>query len=89
MADIRFADPARLAQVFLWKKSLRADKTGFLSLERNRYEVDPRLAGRRVQLRYDPFDLQVIQVWCDGKRFEDARPRQLVREHDHRVRPQA
>jgi len=88
LGDIRLPDPARLAQVFLWKKSLRADKTGLLSLEGNRYEVDPRLAQRKVEVRYDPFDLSIVQVWCDGRRFEDARPYDLVRQHDRRVRPQ-
>lgn len=87
MADIRLPDPARLAEAFLWREDRRADKTGQVSLQGNRYEVDPRLAGRRVQLRYDPFDLSTIQVWHDGRRFDDARPYALVREHDQRVRP--
>jgi transposase InsO family protein len=88
LGDIRLPDPARLVQVFLWKKSLKADKTSQLSLEGNRYEVDPRLARRKVELRYDPFDLSTVQVWCDGRRFDDARPYDLVRQHDRRVRPQ-
>ena len=89
MADIRLADPARLAEAFLWREDRRVDKTGQVSFQGNRYEVDPRLAGRRVQLRYDPFDLGVVQVWCDGRRFDDARPYELVRERDQRVRPRA
>lgn len=89
LADIRLADPARLVEVFLWREDRRVDKTGQVSLQGNRYEVDPRLAARRVQLRYDPFDLSVIQVWYEGRRFEDARPCRLVREHDERVRPPA
>jgi len=36
------------------------DKTGKVSLEGNRYEVDPQLTGRRIQLRYGPFDLSII-----------------------------
>jgi len=87
LGDIRLPDPARLAQVFLWKKSLKADKTAQVSLEGNRYEVDPRLARRKVELRYDPFDLSTVQVWYDGRRFDDARPYDLVRQHDRPVRP--
>jgi len=87
MADIRLPDPARLAQVFLWREDRGVDKTSQVPLQGNRYEVDPRLAKRRVELRYDPFDLSTIQVWCDGQRFDDARPYDLVREHDQRVRP--
>ncbi len=89
LADIRLPDPARLAEAFLWREDRWVDKTGQVPLQGNRYEVDPRLAGRRVQLRYDPFDLSVIQVWYDGRRFDDARPCQLVRGHDQRVSPPA
>ncbi|MDQ7795132.1 MAG: DDE-type integrase/transposase/recombinase, partial [bacterium] len=55
LEDIRLADPARVAHVFLWQQERRVDKTGVVSLEGNRYEVDSRLALRKVQLRYDPF----------------------------------
>ncbi len=88
MADIRLPDPARLAEVFLWRENRRVDKTGRLSIQGNHYEVDPSLVRRKVELRHGPFDLSALQVWCDGKRFDDARPYELAREHDRRVRPQ-
>jgi transposase InsO family protein len=89
LGDIRLPDPVRLSQVFLWLEDRKVDKTGQVPFQGNRYEVDPRLAGRKVQLRYDPFDLSIIQVWYDGRRFDDARPYDLVRQHDQRVRPPA
>jgi len=85
LAELRLPDPVPLGEVFLWKDRRRVDKTGLLSLDGNRYEVDPRLAQRRVQVRYDPFDLTEIQVWADGRRF-DAKPYELVRERDRRVK---
>jgi len=48
MADIRLPDPTRLTEVFLWQECRRVDKTGQVPLQGNRYEVDPRLARRRV-----------------------------------------
>ena len=87
LADIRLADPLRLAEVFLWQELRQADRTGRVSLQGNHYEIDPRLAGRKVSLRYDPFDLATVQVWADGRRFDDARVHELVREHDQRVKP--
>jgi len=51
MADIRLPDPARLAEVFLWQEERRVDKTGQLSLQGRRYEVDPHLAGTRMRAR--------------------------------------
>ncbi len=87
IADIRFPDPAHLAESLLWREERRADKTGQVSLQGNRYEVGPRLAGRRSQLRNDPFDLSVIQAWREGRRLDDARSYELVRAHDQRVKP--
>lgn len=86
-ADIRLPDPVHLAETFLWQETRRVDKTGCVSIQGNRYEVDARLIGREVQLRYDPFDLAAVQVWQEGQRFPDAVPHRLVREHDERVRP--
>ncbi|TCP19491.1 Mu transposase-like protein, partial [Scopulibacillus darangshiensis] len=40
----------------------------------NRYDVDSSLRGKRIQIRYNPFDLTTIQVWKDNERFEDAKP---------------
>ncbi|MEW6080374.1 MAG: Mu transposase C-terminal domain-containing protein [Bacillota bacterium] len=88
LEDIRLADPARVAEVFLWQQVRRVDKTGVVSLQGNRYEVDSRLAVRKVHLRYDPFDLSRVQVWHEGARYADAVPYQLVREYDVRVRPE-
>lgn len=36
-------------------------------------------------MRFDPFDLAVIQVWHDGRRLADAVPLQLKRHRDRRV----
>jgi len=77
-----------LSDIFLWEEERTVDKTGCISLSGNRYEVDLELARRKVQVRFDPFDLQTIQVWCNGQRFSDARPLELNRRYDHRVRPE-
>ena len=33
-----------------------------LSLQGNRYSVDPLLAGQQVELRFDPFELTAVEV---------------------------
>ena len=45
-----------------------------VSLHGNRYEVDPALVGRRVQLVFDPFDLDALEVRFDGRDFGDRGP---------------
>ncbi|WP_193351980.1 Mu transposase C-terminal domain-containing protein, partial [Heyndrickxia coagulans] len=32
------------------------------------------LRGKRIQIRYNPFDLSTIQIWKDDERFDDAKP---------------
>jgi transposase InsO family protein len=87
LGNIRLPDPVRVQQAFLWTEKRWVDKTACLSLQGNRYEVDPRLARCKVLLRYDPYDLSAIQVWHEGRRYPDAALFELVREHDRRVAP--
>lgn len=77
-----------LSEVFLWEDERKVDKAGCISLSGNRYEVDLELARQKVLVRFDPFDLQTIQVWYNGQRHSDARPLELNRRFDKRVRPE-
>lgn len=78
----------KLTDIFLWEEQRTADKTGCVSIEGNQYEVSLELVKRRILLRYDPFDLSVIQVWYQGERYEDATPIDLTRPYHRKVRPQ-
>ena len=86
-AKIAPLDPAVAAEVFLWKEQRTVDKAGVISVFGNRYEVDARLYRQRVDIRYDPFDLSLIRVFCDGRRFPDAVVLDLHRAADPRVTP--
>ena len=48
-----------------------------VSLHGNHYEVDPVLVGRRIQLVFDPFDLEHLEVRWDGHDFGIAIPHEL------------
>ena len=48
---------AEIREAFLWSDVRTVTKTGTVSLHSNTYEVDPLLAGTKVELVYDPFDL--------------------------------
>ena len=84
----RAADPARLREAFLWVAARRVSRTATVSLEANRYSVDAALVGRRVELRYDPADLSVIEVFCQGRPAGVATPFVIGRHSSARV-PQA
>jgi putative transposase len=56
-----------------------------VSLHGNRYEVDAALAGRKVELVFDPFDLTRIEVRYQHRPFGTAIPLVIGR----RTHPQA
>ena len=58
----RLPTPALLREAFLWGQERTVTKTATVSLHGNRYEVDPALVGRKVELVFDPFDLTRIEV---------------------------
>lgn len=81
-------DPALVREAFRWSLSRRVSKTATISLLANRYQVDPGLIGRYVELRFDPEDLSVIDVICDGQPAGTAVPFVIGR-HVHPSVPQA
>jgi putative transposase len=66
-APHRAADPNRLIQAFKWSVTRKVTATATVPLEGNSYSVDPCLVFRRVELRYDPEDLTVIDVFYEGR----------------------
>lgn len=49
--------PDAVSEAFRWSAIRKATKTATVSLLGNTYQVDPLLAGTKVELVYDPFDL--------------------------------
>lgn len=74
---IRMLPPHELAEVFLLEETRKVDKTGCISLLGRTYEVETKLAGSQVQVRFDPHDLELIQIWKDERHCEDAKPLKL------------
>lgn len=63
----RRKDPAAIAEAFCWSAMRTVSKAGTISLHANTYQVDPVLAGARIELVYDPFDLAApIAVTAPG-----------------------
>ncbi len=80
--------PALLAEAFRWSMVRRVTKTATISLFANRYQVDPALIGRSVELRFDPEDLTRIEVFDRGIPAGAATPFVIGR-HVHPAVPQA
>ncbi len=66
----------------------RVTKTATINLLGNRYGVDPALIGRTAEVRFDPEDLTVIEVFDHGVGAGIAAPF-LIGRHVHPAVPQA
>jgi hypothetical protein len=64
--QVRPADPETIRKAFLWREERKVYKDGHIELQGNAYQVDPHLAGRKLTLRYDPFDLAHIELFLEG-----------------------
>ena len=80
--------PAQLSEAFLWSERRTVRKTATVSLHGNTYQVDPSLAGRRVELVFDPFDLATVEVRWNGKPAGLATPQQIRRHTHPKARPE-
>lgn len=81
---IRFASIEELRAAFLWEADRKVDKTGCLKLEGKVYDAGPGLAGKTVEVRYDPFAPDEVEIWTNGKRACLARELVL---NQHREAP--
>ena len=65
LEHVRPADPETLRLAFLWREKRKVRRNATLSLQGNTYQVDPALAGRTIELRFDPFDLSRLDLYLE------------------------
>jgi putative transposase len=75
-----------VADAFRWSEQRRATAQATVTLFGNRYELDPALARHRVELIFDPFDLEHVQVRFQGRPMGMAIPREIARHVHPRAR---
>jgi transposase InsO family protein len=66
-AKVRYVSSLECRDAFLWEEQRTVDKSGCIKLAGVVFDVGIALVRRRVDVRYDPFDISVIEVWHDGK----------------------
>lgn len=72
-----------LTEAFWWSATRTADKaTAVIKFSGGRYRVDPALAGRRVQILFDPFNLAVLHIRCKDRDYGTAVPL-VIGQHAH------
>ncbi|HTW99977.1 MAG TPA: Mu transposase C-terminal domain-containing protein [Acidimicrobiales bacterium] len=86
----RLPRPELLHEAFLWSEwRTVSSNTAQVSLFGNRFEVDAALAGRRIELVFDPFDLSDIEVRFDNRPMGRAVAVKIGRHTHPRARPEA
>jgi putative transposase len=80
---------AALREAFRWSERRTVSKTGTVGMHGNTYEIDPELAGRQVDLVFDPLELTEVQVRLDGRDRGLAVPRVIKRHVHPRAQPPA
>jgi transposase InsO family protein len=66
-AKVRYVSSIECRDAFLWEEQRKVDKSGCVKLAGIVFDVGTALIRRRIDVRYDPFDLSLIEVWHDGK----------------------
>ncbi len=72
LAEVRSADAETLRKAFLWRETRKVRRDGRIELQGNTYQVPAHFAGRKIELRFDPFDLSNLEIWLDGNCFGKA-----------------
>lgn len=76
-----------LREAFRWSERRTVSKTGTVAMHGNSYEIDPELAGRQVDLIFDPLQLAEVEVRLDGRHRGLAVPLQIKRHVHPRAQP--
>ncbi|MCX7748376.1 MAG: DDE-type integrase/transposase/recombinase, partial [Clostridia bacterium] len=68
LRKVRFATPEECADAFLWEDTRKVDNTGCIKLNGHEYEAGIEYIGKKVDVRYDPFDMSLVEIWYSGER---------------------
>jgi hypothetical protein len=82
------ASAQALTEAFLWVAQRTVTKTATVSLHGNTYQVGAALAGRKVELVFSPFNLEVIEVRHGDRSYGHAVPFRITRHAHPKARPE-
>ena len=78
-----------LHEAFLWSEVRTVTKTATISLHGNTFEVDAALVGSRVEVVFDPFDLESVEIRFQGRSMGQGIPVTIGRHSHPQARPEA
>ena len=71
---VRFTTPEECRDAFLWEDTRKVDSTGCFKLAGIEYEAGIEYIGKKVDVRYDPFDRSLVEIWYRGERKKTVPP---------------
>jgi putative transposase len=71
---IEYLDEEKIRVAFLWRELRTPDKAAVIKLFRRSYKVSVTLAKRKVEVRYDPENLDHIEIYINGAFRQRAKP---------------
>jgi hypothetical protein len=71
---IRFVTPEECYDAFLHEETRTTDKTGCFTVGGITFEAGVAFMRKKIDVRFDPFDLSVVEVWHAGAKQLDAKP---------------
>jgi len=80
--------PAALHEAFLWSETRTVTKTATVSLHGNSFEVDAALVGARVEVVFDPFDMESVEIRFQGRSMGQGIPVSIGRHSHPMARPE-
>jgi len=84
---VKYADEEALRQAFLWREDRTPDKAGVFSLFGVKYQT--RLGRKRLQVRFDPEALDLVELWHQDRFVERVRPFEVSTHRRPRPSPAA
>lgn len=76
---LRTIGEKELLELFLWQVNRTVNKVGLVSVQGLEFEVEPMLHNRKVEVRYNPFDLSAVHIYYQGRFFQKALPAKISR----------
>jgi hypothetical protein len=70
---MRNIDEKQLQAIFLWRENRNVNKLGQVSLQGLKFEVSSILNGKRVEIRYNHFDLSEVFIYHNGHFMQKAK----------------
>ena len=75
-------------EAFLWSEQRTATAQATVTVHSNHYEIDPALARQRVELIFDPLEMERVEVRFQGRSMGLAVPRKIRRHVHPRATPE-